>query len=314
MKYIKDFHDGDRVNDIYLVKQRTSAVTKNGKPYETVILQDRTGHIEGKIWEPGSAGIGEFEALDYVEIVGDVTSFNNTLQVSVKRARLCKEGEYDPSCYVPVSKKNIDEMYAELKKLIDSVNNEYCKKLLYSIFVDDEEYVSKFRKSSAAKSVHHAFMGGLLEHTLSVATLCNFYCTRYPMLKRDLLITAAICHDMGKVREYSAFPMNDYTDEGQLLGHIVMGVEMLGKKAAQIPGFPVTLENELKHCIVAHHGELEYGSPKKPALMEATALFFADNTDAKMETFTEIFESSESLEWLGFSKVLDSNIRMTRME
>ena len=163
-----------------------------------------------------------------------------------------------------------------------------------------------------AKSIHHGFVGGLLEHTLSVTKLCDFYTTRYAHLNHDLLITAAICHDIGKTKELSLFPSNDYTDEGQLIGHIVTGVEMIHDAIREIPGFPVVLANELKHCIVAHHGELEYGSPKKPALMEAMALNLADNTDARMETMTEIFDRSEdNLEWLGFNRIFESNIRRT---
>ena len=179
-------------------------------------------------------------------------------------------------------------------------------------FVQDKEFITSFMNHSAAKSVHHGFVGGLLEHTLSVTKLCDFYTTRYPLLNKDLLLTSAMCHDIGKTQELSLFPENDYTDDGQLIGHIVIGVEMIHDKIREIPGFPKVLENELKHCIVAHHGELEYGSPKKPALMEAMALNLADNTDAKMETMTELFDAApDNLEWMGFNRFMDSNIRKT---
>lgn len=315
MRYIKDFKDGDRVGDIYLIKHKQSAVTKNGKPYDNVILQDKTGTIDAKVWEPNSPGIGDFEALDYVEIMGDVSIFNGALQVSVKRARVCQEGEYDPREFLPVSSKDIDQMYKELTALINSVENQYLNQLLKMFFVENEKFVKAFKNSSAAKSVHHGFIGGLLEHTLSVAKLCDYYCSVYPILKRDLLITAAICHDIGKVKELSSFPENDYTEEGQFLGHIVMGSEMIGEAARRIDGFPKLLETELKHCILSHHGELEYGSPKKPAIVEAIALNFADNTDAKMETFTELMNNSQNPDmWQGFSRVLDTNIRGTRID
>ena len=143
--------------------------------------------------------------------------------------------------------------------------------------------------------------------------LCDYYCGAYPMLKRDLLLTAAMLHDIGKVKELSSFPENDYTDIGNLLGHIVMGCEMTGEKTARIDGFPIDLLNELKHCILAHHGELEYGSPKKPALMEAVALYFADNTDAKLETFTELLESTSETGWLGYNRLLETNVRATKL-
>ena len=309
MKYIKDYKDGDRVFDIYFCKFKSSAVTKNGKSYDNVILQDKTGTIDAKIWDPNNPGIADFDACDYIEVYGDVTSFNGALQVNVKRVRLCQEGEYNEGEYMPVSKKNIEEMYAELLKMIGSIENTYLKQLLDAFFVKDTAFVQAFKKSSAAKTVHHGFIGGLLEHTLSVTKLCDYYCTAYPILKRDLLLTAAICHDMGKIREISAFPVNDYTDEGQFLGHIVMGSEMISEKVREIPGFPPMLAMELKHCILSHHGELEFGSPKKPAIIEAVALTYADNTDAKMETFTELLESTQETGWLGFNRFFESNLR-----
>ena len=314
MKYIRDYKEGDRMFDIYLCKHKQSAETRNGKPYDNLILQDKTGTIDAKVWDPNNAGISEFDTLDYIEVYGDVNSFQGALQVNVKRIRVCHEGEYDPADYLPVSKKNIDEMYKELLGLIGRTENEYLKKLLESFFVEDEAFIRAFRTSSAAKTVHHGFVGGLLEHTLSVAKLCEYFCKTYPILKRDLLIAAALCHDIGKTKELSLFPENDYTDDGQLLGHIVMGAEMVGEKARQIPGFPPVLEAELKHCILAHHGEYEYGSPKKPALIEAAALNLADNADAKLETFSEALQGATGYGWLGYNRLFESNIRLTRLD
>lgn len=314
MKFIKDYSDGDRVFDIYLCKHKTSAVTKNGKPYDTAVLQDKTGTIDAKIWDPNNAGIAEFDSLDYIEVYGEINNFQGTLQVNVKRIRKCQEGEYNPADYLPVSKFDIEEMYGELLGYIDRIENRYLKELLEAFFKKDEAFIKAFKQSSAAKTIHHGFIGGLLQHTLSVTRLCDFYCTAYPLLKKDLLITAAICHDMGKTKEISLFPENDYTDDGQFLGHIVIGVEMAGEKIRQIPEFPPVLANELKHCILAHHGEYEFGSPKKPAIMEAVALSYADNTDAKLQTFTEIMENTTETNWLGFNRLFDSNLKGTRME
>lgn len=314
MKFIKDYNEGDRVSDIYLCKFRQSAVTKNGKSYDTVILQDKTGTLDAKIWDPNNPGISDFDTLDYIEVYGDVTSFQGALQVSVKRIRKCGEGEYEPANYLPVSSKNIDEMFAELLSYINAIENTYLKKLLESFFVKDAEFIKAFKQSSAAKSVHHGFVGGLLEHTLSVAKLCDYYCTAYPMLKKDLLISAAICHDIGKTKELSLFPENDYTDEGQFIGHIVIGTEMIGEKIREIEGFPAILAGEIKHCILAHHGEYEYGSPKKPAIMEAVALNHADNTDAKMETFTEILNGTSETGWIGYNRLFESNLRGTKLD
>lgn len=314
MKYLKDYKEGDRVFDIYLCKHKQSAVTKNGKAYDTAVLQDKTGTVDAKIWDPNSAGIDDFDSLDYIEVYGDVTSFQGAMQINVKRIRLCREGEFDPADYLPVSKKDIPAMYRELLGYIGSLENTWLKRLLESFFVEDEAFIRAFQKSSAAKSVHHGFVGGLLEHTLSVVKLCDYYCGTYPLLKRDLLLTAAMCHDIGKTKELSLFPKNDYTDDGQFLGHIVIGSEMIGEKVRLIPEFPEGLATQLKHCILAHHGEYEYGSPKKPAIMEALALNLADNADAKLETFTEILEGATDQGWLGYNRLFESNLRMTRMD
>lgn len=315
MKYINELHEGNRMTGVYLCKHKQSAVTKNGKAYENVILQDKTGTIDAKIWEPNSVGIEEFDALDYIDIVGDITSFAGALQVSIKRARKVKEGDYNPADYLPSSRYDIEEMYMELLKYIQSVKSPYLSRLLAYYFVNDTEFIKTFKKSSAAKSVHHGFIGGLLEHTLSVTRLCDYYCKAYAVLNRDLLITAAIFHDIGKTKELSSFPQNDYTDDGQLLGHIMIGAEMVHDAVRTIPGFPVKMENELKHCILAHHGELEYGSPKKPALAEALALNLADNTDAKMETITEILDNAGANSgWLGYNRLFESNIRKSSGE
>lgn len=314
MKYIREYKEGDRVLDIYLCKQKQSAVTKNGKAYDSLILQDKTGTLDAKVWDPNSAGIADFDTLDYIEVYGEVTSFQGALQVNVKRIRKCSEGEYDPADYLPVSPFPIDEMMKELLGFVESIGNSYLRQLLEKFFIEDEQFVKAFQKSSAAKTVHHGFVGGLLQHTLSVTRLCDYYCTQYPVLNRDLLLTAAICHDIGKTKELSLFPENDYTDEGQFLGHIVIGCEMLGEKMKQIEGFPAVLEKELKHCILSHHGELEFGSPKKPAIVEAVALTLADNTDAKLETFTELLHNSKESGWLGFNRLFESNVTATRLD
>lgn len=314
MKYIKDLHEGERICEVYLCKSKISAVTKNGKPYDSITLMDKTGSLDGKIWEPHSMGIDDFEVLDYIEVTGEVSVFKEALQLSVKRVRKISEEEVDKENYFPVSPYNIEAMYEKLLSYIDTIENPYLSKLLNLFFREDEAFVKKFKKSSAAKSVHHGFIGGLLQHTLSVVELCNYYCKAYEKLNRDLLLTAAMCHDIGKIKELSLFPANDYTDDGQFLGHIVMGSEMIGEKIKLIENFPVILEGELKHCILAHHGEFEFGSPKKPAIMEAVALNFADNTDAKMETFTELLDATNDNGWLGFNRLFESNVKATLME
>lgn len=310
MKYIEQFREGMHVSDVYLCKMKQIALTKNGKEYGSVILQDKTGTIDAKIWDLGSPGIGNFETLQYVFIDGDVTVFQSSNQLNIKRIRVADEGEYLEGDYLPVSTKDIQEMYRQLSDLIVSIQNEPLRRLASSYFIDDAPFVKAFCFHSAAKSVHHGFVGGLLEHTLSVMNLCDYYAGRYSRLNRDLLLTAALFHDIGKTKELSSFPENDYTDAGQLLGHIMIGTEMISDRIKEIPGFPEKTALELKHCILAHHGELEYGSPKKPALIEAMALNLADNTDAKMETMTEILNSAgDNNGWLGYNRLMESNLR-----
>ena len=310
MQLINTLRDGDRVRSIYLCRTKMEAKTKVGKDYFSLTLQDRTGSVDAKIWDL-SSGIEEFEALDYVAVEGDVKMFQGHPQLNIRRLRVAREGEYDPAEYLPQSQYDIGGMFEELKKFIASIGNDYMRRLAESFFLEDEAFAAEFRRHSAAKSVHHGFMGGLLEHTLAVLKLCEFFTRRYRFLDRDLLITAAMLHDVGKVYELSEFPANEYTDEGQLLGHIVMGDHMVADHIARIEGFPKTKAAELRHCILAHHGEFEFGSPKKPALAEALALHYADNMDAKMETFQEQLANAEPGIWQGFNRLLDSNIRKT---
>ena len=312
MRYIEGFREGMHVADVYLCKSKQIALTKAGKEYGNLVLQDKTGTIDSKIWDLGSPGVGNFEAMDYVYVDADVTVFQNVNQLNVKRIRKADEGEYVPGDYLPVSSKDIGKMYEELVGFIRSVKNPYLNKLASSYFIEDRVFAKDFQFHSAAKSVHHGFVGGLLEHTLSVVKLCDYYAGYYPGINRDLLLTAAMFHDIGKTKELSVFPENDYTDDGQLLGHIIIGTEMVGERIRTIPGFPEKLATELKHCILAHHGELEYGSPKKPALLEALALNFVDNTDAKMETMLEILHGAgDNQGWLGYSRLMETNVRKT---
>ena len=311
MRFINTLREGDTIRSIYLCKVKRSAETRNGKPYDNLTLQDKTGTLDGKVWDPNSHGIADYDEMDFVEVFGDVISYNNNLQLNIKQLRKPYEDEYNVADYMPTSEKNVDTMYEELLAYIQKVENKYLRQLLEYYFVKDAAFVKTFKTHSAAKSVHHGFSGGLLEHTLSIVKMCEYYLSAYPLLSKDLLYTAAIFHDIGKTKELSSFPENDYTDDGQLLGHIVMGVEMISEAARHIEGFPEKIASELKHCVIAHHGELEYGSPKKPALAEAVALHYADSTDAKLQTLTELFRDKEGNEWLGFNKLFDSNLRKT---
>ena len=313
MRFINTLREGDTIRSIYLCKTKRSAETRNGKPYDNLTLQDKTGTLDGKVWDPNSGGIADYDEMDFVEVFGEVVSYNNALQLNIKQLRKPFEDEYNAADYMPTSEKNVDSMYNELLSYIQQVDNKYLRQLLEYYFVNDEAFIKNFKAHSAAKSVHHSFAGGLLEHTLSIVKLCEYYAKTYPLLSKDLLFTAAIFHDIGKTKELSNFPENDYTDDGQLLGHIVIGVEMISEGVRHIEGFPAKIASELKHCVIAHHGELEFGSPKKPALAEAVALHYADATDAKLQTLTEIFKDKDGSDWIGYQKLFESNMRKTSL-
>ena len=233
----------------------------------------------------------DFDKGDFIKINGTVGSFKDMPQISITSVTVIEDmSTINISDYCPVTPKNIDELTNNLFKYINSIKNEYCKKLL-ECFFKNERFLDRFKTASAAKMIHHSYIGGLLEHTIAVTDICDFYSNLYPKLNRDLLITAAICHDIGKVKEISAFPENDYTDIGNLLGHIYIGTEMINVQARKIENFPKTLLSEIKHCILSHHGQLEYGSPVTPKLIEAQILNLADNTDAKMRRFEDLLDT-----------------------
>ncbi|MCD8324921.1 MAG: HD domain-containing protein [Clostridiales bacterium] len=312
MRFIEPLREGDRISEVYLCRQKQTFLTKAGKPYDSLMLQDKTGTLDAKIWDVNSGGIEEFDSLDYVYVMGDVTSFQGKLQLNVKRVKRVQADSVNAVDYLPVSEHDIPQMYRELTAYIAQFKNPWLKKLAESFFLD-ADFAERFQFHSAAKSVHHGFVGGLVEHTLHVTQICEYFCKLYPMMNRDLLLAAAMFHDIGKLKELSKFPANDYTDDGQLLGHIVIGAMEVQDHIDAIDGFPKRTASELIHCILAHHGELEYGSPKKPALMEAVALSFADNADAKMETMKEALSAAPAgnLEWQGYNRLFESNIRRT---
>lgn len=312
MRYIKELTDGERVIDFYLCKQRQSMKSqKTGKNYLSLTLSDKTGNISGKVWDI-SRDIQSFTDGDYIKIDATVQTFNNELQLNIRKIRKALEGEYDEADYIPTTDKNVSQLYDKLTEYINSVENPYIKKLLTLIFIDNKAIADSFKKHTAAKAMHHNYMGGLIEHTISVTDICNFMASHYENVNRDILLASALLHDIGKLKELSEFPNIDYTDDGELLGHIVMGSEYIGKIADSIDGFPHQLRSLLQHNILAHHGEYEYGSPKLPRTIEAFILHCADDTDAKVKMFeTAIADSSNSGPWAGYNKILARNIRKT---
>lgn len=309
MNFIKDLHDGDMVKGVYLCKMKKTCQKPTGKSYYSLTLQDKTGTMDARVWNLTS-GINNFNEMDYINVKGKVVLFQNSLQLHIDQIRKCDEGEYIPADYVPMSDKDITGMYEELCSYITSMKNMYLKQLVEAFFVNDKKLKEAFCSHSAAKNIHHSFNGGLLEHTLSVLKICDLMATNYPLINRDLLIAGAMFHDIGKIVELSAFPENDYTDDGQLLGHLIIGVEMVTERINQIANFPHKLASEVKHIIIAHNGTMEYGSPKVPATMEALALSLADNMDARMQSMSEaLTEADEKCEWIGYNRLFETNIR-----
>lgn len=310
MNFIKDFKDGEPVIDHYLCKQKNMLKSRAGKNYLSIKLQDKTGTIEGKVWELGNE-IHNFDENDFIKIDASVLNYQNELQLNIKRIRKSREGEYDPKDYIPTTEKDTKQMYNGLVSYIKTLENRYIKQLLENVLVKSKTITDLFTQHSAAKNMHHSYMGGLLEHTLSVVEICDFMSGRYQSVNRDILLCSAILHDIGKIYEISPFPINDYTDDGQLLGHIYIGTELVEKEAALIEGFPPKLLSLIKHSILAHHGEYEYGSPKRPKTIEAFILHAADNMDAKVKAFEEAIASESGVNgsWVGYHKLLSRNIR-----
>lgn len=312
MKFIKDLHEGEQLLEVYLVIQKQILKTRAGKTYYSLRLQDKTGTVDAKIWDLNDA-IGSFEAGDYCGIDGMVVTFQGGFQLNIRRIRKSQECEYNQEDYMPISKKNIDEMYKQLLIYINKIDNVYIQTLAESFFIDDKFVVKNFKYHAAAKTVHHNFRGGLLEHTLGILGICEHLAKSYDNVDKDLLYIGAMLHDIGKLKELTELPIVEYSDEGQLIGHIVLGAEWVGEKIKTIEKFPKDLESLIKHMILSHHGQYEYGSPKLPAVLEAFLLNMADNIDAKIMTFSTLVEKSdEQNNWLGYQRFFESNIRRTR--
>jgi len=314
MKYIEDFKEDDHIIDHYLCKQKLSQKSKSGKTYLSLKLQDKTGAIDAKVWEL-TKDIQNFEENDFIKVDGIVVSYQNDLQLKVGKIRKSMEGEYDPANYIPTTEKDIDSLFSQIKDYIQTLHNPLIRQLIENVFIKNAAIREAFKVHSAAKSMHHNYMGGLLEHTLSVVQICDFLAPRYKFVNRDLLIATAMLHDIGKIYELSPFPSNDYTDDGQLLGHLIMGDALIKEESEKIPGFPHQLQSLLRHSILAHHGEYEFGSPKLPKTIEAFILFSADNMDAKIKMYeTMIAGNSTNSPWAGYHRMLERNIRLSRVD
>lgn len=312
MRYINELQDGENIVEFYLCRQRQSFKSaKTGKNYLSLTLADKTGTINGKVWDLSNK-IQSFEEGNIIKVAATVQSYNNDLQLNIRQIRRGEEGEYNEADYIPSTDKDINELYSRFKELVSSISDKNIKALLNAAYPDNSPITNELKRHTAAKTMHHNYLGGLLEHTVSVAELCDMMASHYPIANRDMLVACGLLHDIGKIYELSDFPAVDYTDDGELLGHIVMGANIISRLADGINGFPHELSTLMQHCILAHHGEYEYGSPKLPKTIEAFLLHCADDMDAKVKMFEDTIKASDnSLKWTDYNKGLATKVRKT---
>ncbi len=293
--YIADlmgFDEGKLFDSFFLVLAKQQRTTKQNKPYLNLTLGDKSGQIEGRVWEPGDPRIArEFERGDMVKVRGSVSRYDERAQLKVDQLRKALDGEADKMDMLPATSRDVGELWRMLEASVASVANLDLKRLLTALLTD-APIAQAYREAPAARQLHHAWLGGLLEHVVSLLGLADRVAAHYMMLDRDLLITGVILHDIGKIRELSWDTGFDYTVEGVLLGHIQMGVDLAEKTIAGLPDFPDRLRTLVLHMILSHHGKLEFGSPKLPMIPEALVLNFLDDLDAKMQAMASEFERS----------------------
>ncbi|MDX1777358.1 MAG: HD domain-containing protein [Thermodesulfobacteriota bacterium] len=307
--FIKDIKENQKVASTFLVKQKNISRTKAGKPFLNLTLSDKTGEVIGRVWENAETLAQRFQKDDFISLESTSVTYQNALQLNISALTRCPPSGIDITDYLPEAERDRDELFDELKAIIENINNPYLKHLL-DLFLQDQVFVNLFKSAPAAKKLHHVYIGGLLEHTVSVANLILKIGTHYGSLNLDLLLTAGILHDIGKVHELTFSYSFDYSDAGRLLGHIVIGLEMITEKINSLPDFPVDLAIELKHLIISHHGQYDYGSPKRPKTLEAFILFYLDDLDAKvndLRSFTGI-ETDNHSRCAGYHKTLDRYI------
>ena len=293
--YIADlanFDEGKLFDGFFLVLAKQQRTTKSNKPYLSLILGDKTGQLEGRVWEPGDPRIAkDFERGDVVKARGSASRFDDRLQMKIDQLRVAMPSEVDKSDLLPSTTYDVADLWRKLEGFVASFTNPDLKRLLTTMLADPA-IAEAYREAPAAKQLHHAWLGGLLEHVVSLLTLADRVIPSYPLLDRDLLMTGVILHDIGKIRELSWALGFEYTVEGMLLGHIQIGTALAERTMDSLPGFPPKLKTLVLHMILSHHGKLEFGSPKLPMIPEALALSFLDDLDAKMQAMASEFDKS----------------------
>ncbi len=304
--YISELEPDQLITGIFLVSHKEVRQKKSGDPYLSLALTDRTGDLDAKMWDNAADVLDTFERDSFVRVKGLLQVFQNRLQLTIHKIQPVADSEVDSADFFPVSKRDRDEMFRELEGWIAGMRNPHLKPLLESIFSDPKVALA-YRSAPAAKNVHHNWIGGLIEHVLSLCHLAKFTAAHYADIDFDLLLAGVILHDLGKIHELSYTRGFSYTDTGQLLGHIVIGMQMVDEKIAAMPDFPKPLRELLLHLIASHHGQVEFGSPKVPLFPEALLLHLLDNMDSKMECMRALIDKDSSVDgvWSGYSSALE---------
>jgi 3'-5' exoribonuclease len=304
--YVNGLEANQQISGVFLVQLKDVRQKKTGEPYLSLILADKTGDIDAKMWDNVSDVIDTFEKDDFLNVKGLVQVYQNKKQITLHRLQKADEREIDFTDFFPSSKRNADEMFSEVRAIAEGFTNPHLKALLNAFF-NDEEIARQYKLAPAAKTIHHAWLSGLIEHVLSMCALAKITAAHYQGIDIDLLLTGVLLHDIGKIHELHYQRSFGYSDDGQLLGHIVIGLRMIDEKIRQVPGFPAKLRTLVEHMIVSHHGELAFGSPKTPMFPEALLLHLLDSMDSKMEAMRSLVERDKQLEgcWTAWSGALE---------
>jgi 3'-5' exoribonuclease len=293
------------ITSTFVVVAKQIKPKKTGEPYLALTLGDRSGQLEAKMWDNVEEVLETFEQDDFLKIKGLINKYKQRFQLTIHKLRKLGETEIDFSDYLPKTTKDVDELWQTLTNFVAGIENPYLKALVQA-FMADPEIASAYRNAPAAKTLHHAYIGGLLDHVVSLFRSCDLLCRNYPQVNRDLLLTGAFFHDIGKIHELTYNRSFTYSTKGQLLGHMMIELEMLQSKLAALPGFPDELKTMIEHMIISHHGEYEFGSPKLPMFPEAVMLHYLDDLDSKMEAMRAQFERDATLEsaWTSYNPSL----------
>ncbi|MBZ5660494.1 MAG: HD domain-containing protein [Acidobacteriia bacterium] len=306
--FVSNLQDGQTITSHFLVCEKEIRATREGKSYLRLELGDATGRIEARMWDGFEKSAEGFEQDDFVKVQARVESYRNKLQLMIDKIRRAEDSEVDAADFFPHTKEDVELLYAKLLEVVSSVGNPWLRKLLDSVVLDPE-LVPKWKRAPAAKVMHHAYFGGLLEHVISLCGLCRAALDHYPEADADLLLTGAVLHDVGKLQELSYDRSLGYTDEGQLLGHILLEYELVTQKIDAIAGFPPPLKTLVQHMLIAHHGKYEFGSPKLPMFREALLLHYLDDLDSKMAAVRSALESGAGEgNWTAYNGALERRI------